>query len=128
MIRNIQRTLGSFRAALAVGATVPFLVAASAFAQAVQSSPAGAPAATQDATAPLTSSAATTGGASPAPNQAGGEATTDRVIVTGSNIPTAEEVGPNPVLQLNRDLINKSGEQSVERFLIDQPVAQAQNI
>ena len=123
MIRNIQTTLGSVRAALAVGATVPFLVAASAFAQAVQSSPAGADPATQDPADPLTSSAATAGGASPAA-QAGGEATTEAVIVTGSNIPTAEEVGPNPVLTLSRDLINKSGESSVERFLLDQPVAQ----
>ncbi|MDQ3446060.1 MAG: TonB-dependent receptor, partial [Pseudomonadota bacterium] len=127
MIRNIQRTLGSFRVALAVGATVPFLVAASAFGQAVQSSPAGDPA-TQDAAAPLASSAATTGGPSPAAQPSGGFSETERVIVTGSNIPTAEEVGPNPVLTLNRDLINKSGESSVERFLIDQPIAQAQNI
>ena len=33
----------------------------------------------------------------------------ERVIVTGSNIPTAEEVGPNPVFSISRDLINKSG-------------------
>src|SRR5205823_3690257 len=34
-------------------------------------------------------------------------ATVVEVIVTGSLIPTAEEVGPNPVFILNRDLINK---------------------
>ncbi len=35
--------------------------------------------------------------AQPAPAPAGGEAEVERVIVTGSNIPTAEETGPNPV-------------------------------
>ena len=30
-------------------------------------------------------------------------ATAERVIVTGSNIPTAEEVGPNPVNTYNRE-------------------------
>jgi outer membrane receptor protein involved in Fe transport len=127
MIRNVQKTLGSFRAALAVGVTVPILVAASAFAQAVSPTPAG-----QSPATPMTGSQpGAAGNASPAPqpaNQAGGTAETERVIVTGSNIPTAEEVGPNPVLSLNRDLINKSGESSIERFLIDQPVANAQNV
>ena len=33
----------------------------------------------------------------------------ERVVVTGSAIPTAEEVGTNPVFSMNRDLINKSG-------------------
>src|SRR3989449_5784960 len=35
--------------------------------------------------------------APPAAVSATGVAETERVIVTGSNIPTAEEVGPNPV-------------------------------
>ncbi len=35
--------------------------------------------------------------APPAAVSATGEAEVERVIVTGSNIPTAEEVGPNPV-------------------------------
>jgi iron complex outermembrane receptor protein len=48
-----------------------------------------------------------------------------RVIVTGSNIPTAEEVGPNPVLFYNRDDINKSGELTTEQFLLSQPIANA---
>src|SRR5256884_715753 len=34
---------------------------------------------------------------SPAPEPAGATAEVERVIVTGSNIPTAEETGPNPV-------------------------------
>ena len=37
---------------------------------------------------------------------------TDRIIVTGSNIPTAEEVGANPVLTIPRELIDKSGERT----------------
>src|ERR1700680_2800451 len=41
---------------------------------------------------------------------AGGEATTERVIVTGSNIPTAEEVTANPVDVLNEQEIARSGE------------------
>src|SRR5438093_3670265 len=50
-------------------------------------------------------------------------ATTFEVIVTGSLIPTAEEVGPNPVFFLNRDLINKSGAgTTTEQLLQRQPV------
>ena len=37
---------------------------------------------------------------SPASATTNAEATAERVIVTGSNIPTAEETGPNPVRQL----------------------------
>jgi iron complex outermembrane receptor protein len=40
---------------------------------------------------------------------ASGVTEVERVIVTGSAIPTAEEVGTNPVFSINRDLINKSG-------------------
>ena len=61
---------------------------------------------------------------SPAP--AGAEA--ERVIVTGSNIPTAEEVGPNPVLDYNRDIIEKSGEKTTEEFLRNLPVANATGV
>lgn len=64
------------------------------------------------------------GAAAPAAAQAEAE----RVIVTGSNIPTAEEVGPNPVLNLNRDLINKSGERNTEQLLKDQPIANSNSI
>src|SRR6476659_3692053 len=52
--------------------------------------------------------------------------TTVEVIVTGSNIPTSEEVGPNPVINLNRELINRSGQgTTVEQFLKIQPVMNA---
>src|SRR5438552_11301228 len=37
------------------------------------------------------------------------EATTERVIVTGSNIPTAEEVGPNPVDTYRTEDLRKLG-------------------
>ena len=60
-------------------------------------------------------------GTTPAPATAEAE----RVIVTGSNIPTAEEVGPNPVLDYNRDYINKSGERTTEQFLLSLPIANA---
>src|SRR2546427_8136519 len=53
----------------------------------------------------------------------------ERVIVTGSNIPTAEEVGPNPVFSLNRDLINKSGSgTTTEQLFKTQPVMSASNV
>ena len=69
--------------------------------------------------------------ASPAPaaaNQGPVTAEAERVIVTGSNIPTAEEVGPNPVLTINRDLINKSGERNAEELLRNLPVANANGV
>src|SRR5205814_1135415 len=52
----------------------------------------------------------------------------ERVIVTGSNIPTAEEVGPNPVTKLNREYIKKTGTVSVEQLLKDQPVNNSNSI
>src|SRR5882724_11985199 len=49
----------------------------------------------------------------------------ERVIVTGSNIPTAETVGPNPVDTYNRENITKSGEITTEQFLLSLPVVNA---
>jgi iron complex outermembrane receptor protein len=66
--------------------------------------------------------------APPPPDQAGGTGETERVIVTGSNIPTAEEVGPNPVLNINRDLINKSPQRSAEALIKELPVANANGV
>ena len=74
MIRYVLNTLGSFRSALAVGVGLPFLVAASAYAQA------------------------------PAP-----EATTERVIVTGSYIPTAETESALPVTVYTAEVLQKQG-------------------
>ncbi len=69
--------------------------------------------------------------ATPAPgaaDQAGSAAEAERVIVTGSNIPTAEEVGPNPVLNINRDLIDKAGERNAETLIRNLPVANANGV
>src|SRR3989475_4491978 len=90
MTRNVQKTLG-IRVALAAAVAFPLIIAMSARAQepapppptGTNVAPAGAPAAT--------------------------EATAERVIVTGSNIPTAEEVGPNPVDTYRRDDITRLG-------------------
>src|SRR5204862_3281449 len=49
-------------------------------------------------------------------------ATAERVIVTGSNIPTAEEVGPNPVETYTHDDIQKSGQRNTEQFLLSLPI------
>src|SRR5437870_11970915 len=52
----------------------------------------------------------------------------ERVIVTGSLIPTAEEAGLNPVFSINRDLINKSGAgTTTEQLLQRQPVIGGSN-
>ena len=88
-----------------------------------------APDATPGATTPTTTNAAApvSGGSSAAP-QTGASAEAERVIVTGSNIPTAEEVGPNPVLNINRDLINKRGERNAEELIRNLPVANANGV
>lgn len=64
----------------------------------------------------------------PAPVSTTGTAEVERVIVTGSNIPTAEEVGPNPVFVLNRDLIDKSGQRTTTDLLKIQPIANANSV
>jgi iron complex outermembrane recepter protein len=102
MIKNVLIKFGFVRIALVASVGFPLLFAYNAFAQ----NPAPPP---------------PSPGAVPAP--APGAAEVERVIVTGSNIPTAEEVGPNPVFSINRDLINKSGQGStVETLLKSQPV------
>src|SRR5207237_5577389 len=64
-------------------------------------------------------------GPTPSPTPA---AEVERVIVTGSIIPTAEEVGPNPVYTLNRDLIERSGERTTAELLRTQPIANANGV
>src|SRR5436305_11763338 len=46
----------------------------------------------------------------------------ERIIVTGSHIPTAEEVGPNPVQEINRETIDKSGERTAAELLRRLPI------
>jgi iron complex outermembrane receptor protein len=55
----------------------------------------------------------------------GASATAERVIVTGSNIPTAEEVGPNPVDIYNQETMSKSGQRTTEQFLQSLPTVNA---
>jgi iron complex outermembrane receptor protein len=50
------------------------------------------------------------------------------VIVTGSNIPSAEEVGPNPEKIIDREYIDKSGERTLEQLLRDLPAAGANGV
>jgi iron complex outermembrane receptor protein len=52
----------------------------------------------------------------------------ERVIVTGSNIPSAEEIGPNPVQIIDREYIEKSGERTLEQLLRDLPAAGANGV
>ncbi|MDQ6764941.1 MAG: hypothetical protein M3Z22_02415 [Verrucomicrobiota bacterium] len=59
-----------------------------------------------------------------------GAAETERVIVTGSYIPTetAAEVGPNPVQVIDRYTIEKSGERTTEELLRNAAVANANGV
>jgi iron complex outermembrane receptor protein len=98
MIRTGLYTFGFLRMTLAACVGIPLIIASSAFAQ--------------NPPPP---------GASPPPAVAEAE----RVIVTGSNIPTAEEVGPNPVDIYNRETIDKSGERTTEQFLQSIPTVNA---
>jgi iron complex outermembrane receptor protein len=118
MIRTIITKFGFVRTALAVGVAIPILAGFSAFAQ----EPAAQNPA-QPLNAPGATGAAPQPGSQPPTSATGAAAETERIIVTGSNIPTAQEVGPNPVLNINRDLINKSGERSAEELIKNLPVA-----
>src|SRR5712672_2316763 len=86
MTHNALKTLRFVRLALMAGVGFPLILASNAFAQlpapAVPAEPAAAP-----------------------PSQA----EVERVIVTGSNIPTAEETGPNPVDTYRPQDIEKLG-------------------
>src|SRR6266478_2266988 len=85
MIKNVLNKLGILRVAFVASVGFPLIFASNAFAQ---------------LPAPAVP------GATPAP---AGEAVAERVIVTGSNIPTAEETGPNPVDTYRPQDIEKLG-------------------
>src|SRR5436309_11245933 len=93
MTRNVLKPFGSIRVALAVAVGIPLFYASNAFAQNPTPTPV-----TGTNIAPAN-----------APAGAGTTAEVERVIVTGSNIPTAEEVGPNPVDTYRRDDITRLG-------------------
>src|SRR3954468_19738081 len=114
MIINVSRTLGFLRIAL-VAVGFPLLTA-NVFGQAGTTGAQSAAGSTQPGGQPAAGAPTT------------GAAEAERVIVTGSNIPTAEEVGPNPVLALNRDLIDKSGERQAAELLRNLPIANANGV
>src|SRR2546423_2876639 len=86
MTKNALKTFRFVRLALIAGVGVPFIIASNAFAQL----PAPAVPAQPGAAVPST-------------------AEVERVVVTGSNIPTAEETGPNPVDTYRPQDIEKLG-------------------
>src|SRR4029450_7174654 len=106
MTRNGVCNSGFLRMTLAACVGIPLIIVSNAFAQ---NPPPPAP--------------PPTGAVAPPPT---GEV--ERVIVTGSNIPTAEEVGPNPVDIYNRENMNKSGYITTEQFLLSQPVVNANGV
>src|SRR5205823_50005 len=84
MTQNALKAFRFVRLALMASVGFPFILASNAFAQ---------------LPAP----------AVPAPPAPGGQAEVERVVVTGSNIPTAEETGPNPVDTYRPQDIEKLG-------------------
>jgi len=85
-VKNVRNKFRFVRLALVASVGFPLIFASRAFAQL----PAPAP-------------------ATPAPVAPATEAVAERVIVTGSNIPTAEETGPNPVDTYRTQDIEKLG-------------------
>src|SRR5207249_6942337 len=64
-----------------------------------------------------------------APREAGrGAATVLEIIVTGSNIPTSEEVGPNPVDTYRKDDITRLGVRSATDLIHKLPAATGSNL
>src|SRR3982750_1961459 len=86
MIRNVLHTFGSFRTALAAAVGIPLVLVGSAYAQTTPTPGPNAP------NAPVQS-----------------EATTERVIVTGSYIPTAETESALPVTVYTAEFLRKQG-------------------
>jgi len=86
MTKNALKTFRFVRLALMAGVGFPFILASNAFAQ-------------------LPAPAVPAEPGAPAPAQA----EVERVVVTGSNIPTAEETGPNPVDTYRPQDIEKLG-------------------
>ena len=109
---NVRKTLG-IRVALAAVVVFPLIIATSVRAQDAAAKP--APATTGTNVAPAAGAPAAT------------EATAERVIVTGSNIPTAEEVGPNPVDTYRRDDITRLGVRTPTDLILRIPASTGSN-
>ena len=111
MIRNVLFKLGSLRSALAVGVGVPFLLAGTAFGQVGSTQPGPSPTPSSPGSraegGPVTDSAPVDASADNA--GAGGAATTERVVVTGSYIPTAETESALPVTVYTSTVLQKQG-------------------
>src|SRR6058998_220812 len=88
MTKNALKTFRFVRLALMAGVGFPFILASNACAQLPAPAPPPPP---------------------PPPGAAAPSAEVERVIVTGSNIPTAEETGPNPVDTYRPQDIEKLG-------------------
>src|SRR5262249_33285321 len=89
MIKNALKTFRFVRLALMASVGFPFILASNVFAQ-----------------LPAPAVPTEPGIGAPAP---AGAAEVERVVVTGSNIPTAEETGPNPVDTYRPQDIEKLG-------------------
>src|SRR5437660_10520412 len=109
MTRNVQKTLG-IRVALVAAVAFPLIIAVSVLAQ--EPAPTAPPTGTN--IAPTGAPAAT-------------EATAERVVVTGSNIPTAEEVGPNHVDTYRRDDITRLGVRTPTDLVLRIPASTGSN-
>jgi len=96
MKKSRPSKFGFFHPVLVLGLAIPLVIVSGARAQDAVAKPGAPPAAAPPQ-------------AASAPAASGTAATTERIIVTGSNIPTAEEVGPNPVQSFDRQTLLKSG-------------------
>ena len=112
MIRHMLYKVGALRAAVAVG--VPFLIASSAFAQVggTQPTPAAAAATPAVGTGAGTPTDSALADAAADTNAGAGAATTERVVVTGSYIPTAETESALPVTVYTATVLQKQGAQT----------------
>ena len=101
LIRYVVKTLESLRTASVAALGISLFISTSASAQA----PAGSPVTALPEAGP--------GPAAPPAPQSAGEASTERVVVTGSYIPTAEEVTASPLDTLTAQEIKRSGASDV---------------
>src|SRR5205814_6659984 len=95
-VKNVRNKFRFLRLALVASVGVPLIFASKASAQMAAPAP-------------------------QAPAQPGAEAVAERVIVTGSNIPTAEETGPNPVDTYRTQDIEKLGAYNATDLLTKLP-------